>query len=100
MFRMERGIFYGLFWSLAVGAFGMLQFTVELWGDLRPSAILAHVSAYIAIATLCFFAYREAERAQPNKNGWWATFGAALGLLIGQQAILCFAFLVYIAGRF
>jgi len=27
---MERGIFYGLFWSMIVGAFGMLQFTVAL----------------------------------------------------------------------
>jgi uncharacterized membrane protein HdeD (DUF308 family) len=97
---MERGFFYGLLWSLSVGAFVMLQFTAELWVNLRPSAVLVHLSAYLAIAAICFGAFREARRAQRNKNGWWAMFGAVLGILIGQQAILCLAFLVYIAGRF
>ena len=33
----------------------------------------------------------------PNKNGWWGTIGAILGFLIGQQAMLCFACLVFLA---
>jgi drug/metabolite transporter (DMT)-like permease len=97
---MERGIFYGLLWSLIVGAFGMLQFTVALWANPRPSAIVAHISAYIAVAILCVFALREARAAKPNKNGWWGTIGAILGFLIGQQTMLCLACLVFIAGGF
>ncbi len=100
MFRMERGIFYGLCWSLIVGAFGMLQFTVALWVNLGPSAVIAHISAYIAIAILSVLALREARAVAPNKNGWWGTIGAILGFLIGQQATLCLACLVFIAGRF
>src|SRR5215470_4055069 len=59
----------------------------------RPSAIVARISAYIAVAILCVFGLREARAAKPNKNGWWGTIGAILGFLIGQQAMLCLAFL-------
>jgi hypothetical protein len=66
---MERAIFYGLLWSLIAGAFGMLQFTVALWANPRPSAIVAHISAYIAVVTLCVFVLREARAAKPNRIG-------------------------------
>ena len=85
MFRMERGIFYGLCWSLIVGAVGLWQFTVAEWANLRPFGIIAHISTYIAIAALCFHSLHEARTTVPNKNGWWGTIGAILGFLIGQQ---------------
>src|SRR5262245_20767891 len=100
MFMMERGVFYGLCWSLVVGAFSILEFTVAEWANLRPLGIIAHISTYIAIAALCVLALDEARAAVPNQNGWWGTIGAILGFLIGQQAMLCFACLVFIAGGF
>lgn len=100
MSRMERGILYGLCWSLIVGAIGMLQFTVGVWFNLLPLAIVAHISTYIAIAILCVLAWCEAHAAPPNKDAWWGTIGAILGFLIGQQAILCFACLLFVAGSF
>ena len=99
MFRMERGIFYGLCWSLIVGAVGLSQFTVVEWANLRPFGIIAHISAYSAIAALCVHFLHEARTALPNKNRYWGTIGAIPGFLIGQQAILCFACLVFLAGR-
>ena len=99
MFRMERGIFYGLCWSLIVGAVGLSQCTVAEWPNLRPFGIIAHISAYIAIAALCFHSLHEARTALPNQNEWWGTMGAILGFLIGQEAMLCFACLLFLAGR-